>query len=536
MKKLMILGVLGLSGVTALWMLPARALNSHECFVSVTAREMLATNDYVWPTLNGAARLQKTPLCYWLVAGVGRVTGRVDELSARLPSALCAILSSLVIFYYVGRWMSPRIGALSACVWATSLTYMRCSHSARPDMVMTFFIIVCMLSFYDAATASERRRQVFAAIVFWVSFAAANLAKGPAPVAYVAVALGAYIVVTRRWRVIGRMLPVAGSLIFLLVVVPWVLFVGNRLNWDLTLWKHEYFDRLFGSYRPGHFPIYYYVGQMFKYFTPWIAFWPIALFTPFYKVWEEKRPVMMYMWIWFVADFLFVSIDGGKRQHYIVPLIAPMAILTGVILEDMIFSRKAYPLQFAKNTLWGHGIVLVCGAAAGPIVVAFVAPQFFWGAMVLSGATIVFAAVSAVVFAKGRREWAVSAVFSGIAIFAMLSSYNFSEASDGNASARDFARKIASIVPATDELIGYRSVSGRFVQYYGRVVPRVSEPAKLMEYYEEGYWIVCLSEFLESMDKDGLCVAYSCEPEDDDKPDSGGVLFHKPGGGEASTE
>ena len=73
---LVVLGVLVLSAITAGWMLSVRSLDDHECFVSVTAREMLASGNWVMPTFNGRPRLQKTPLSYWFVAGVAKVTGK----------------------------------------------------------------------------------------------------------------------------------------------------------------------------------------------------------------------------------------------------------------------------------------------------------------------------------------------------------------------------------------------------------------------------------------------------------------------------
>ena len=45
-KGLIICGVLLLSAVSASWMLSERPLNNHECFVSITAREMLESGDW----------------------------------------------------------------------------------------------------------------------------------------------------------------------------------------------------------------------------------------------------------------------------------------------------------------------------------------------------------------------------------------------------------------------------------------------------------------------------------------------------------
>lgn len=526
-KPALIIGVLLLSALTSFWMLPSQSLDSHECFVSVTTREMLQNHDYIWPTLNGEPRLQKTPLCYWLVAGFAKLTGDVDELSARLPSALFAFLSAVAILYYLSQWLSLRIAALSTAVWSTSLAYIRCSHSARPDMVMTFFIVLCMVSFYSVVIAQNRRQQVIHGIIFWISFALANLAKGPAPVPYILIPVALYIIFSKQWHIVSRMLPFVGSFILLAIILPWLLFISHRLNWDLTLWKHEYFDRLFGNYARGNYPIYYYIPDAFKYITPWVVFLPVALFTPFFKVWREKRPVMIYLWIWFVTDIIFLTIDAGKRQHYILPLIPPMAILIGIVLNDMIFSRKAYSYKFAQNILLAHVIVLIAVALVSPVVIIFIAPELIVRVLMLSLTTVIVLMAVTILLARQKLQWAAISIFCGITVFILLCFYNFSATADIDADSRDFAKKIASLVPPSDKLVAYEHVTSRFVQYYGQIVPEITDFSKLREHYNQGDWIVCLSGNVTGLKDENYNIIYACERKDKSKSDSTGVLFHK---------
>jgi 4-amino-4-deoxy-L-arabinose transferase-like glycosyltransferase len=139
-KALIIFGVLLLSGLSASWTFYERPLNNHECFVSITAREMLESGDWVWPTCNGEPRFNKTPLSYWLVAGLAHITGRVDEFTTRLPSVIFGVLSVAAILYFVNEWLTFRIAVISGCVWATSVGFISYAHSARPEMILTFFV------------------------------------------------------------------------------------------------------------------------------------------------------------------------------------------------------------------------------------------------------------------------------------------------------------------------------------------------------------------------------------------------------------
>ena len=77
-----------------------RTLGSHEVFTAVPAREMLESGDWIVPTYGGLHRLRKPPLGYWVTASSSWLIGESSELSARLPSAV----SALLLVGLVGWW------------------------------------------------------------------------------------------------------------------------------------------------------------------------------------------------------------------------------------------------------------------------------------------------------------------------------------------------------------------------------------------------------------------------------------------------
>jgi 4-amino-4-deoxy-L-arabinose transferase-like glycosyltransferase len=544
-RWLTICGVLVLGAVSASWMLSAETLDSHECFVSVTAREMLESGDWVFPTFNGQLRINKTPLSYWLVAGLAKITGGIDEFTARAPSAFFAFLSAAAILYFVNRWLSLRIAVISAGVWVTSLSYIKWSHDARPEMALAFFTTVCLMSFYSAVTARTRKSQVIYMLVFWVSFGLGNLAKGPAPVIYVFVPILAYIVILRQWKVVRQLLPVVGLIITIVIILPWPLAIAQRMNWDLIIWKREFVDRLFGAYAAGHYQIYYYLGVIFKYITPWVAFLPMALAAPFYKTWEEKQPVMKFLWLWFVAGLVFLTIDAGKRQHYILPLMPAMAILIGTLLEDMAFVQKTYTQRFARNVLKGHIIAIISGFVSVCVYLAITKTRFLVNVVVISIVAILITLIVAILFSKRKPAAACGVIFSGIVAWIMIFYAGFSTVLDVDHGVRDFAMKVARIVPPSDKLVAYQSVPCILVQYFGKVVPEIQDKSLLYERYEQGDWVVCDFDHLDELAQDDrLREAYSGEKAKrkvgnifaklyypsrikSGKDNTGGTLFHK---------
>jgi 4-amino-4-deoxy-L-arabinose transferase-like glycosyltransferase len=265
---------------------------------------------------------------------------------------------------------------------------------------------------------------------------------------------------------------------------------------------------------------------MFKYITPWVVFLPLALAAPFYKVWNKKRPVMQFLWLWFVADLVFLTINGGKRQHYILPSMPALAILIGILLEDMVFGQKAYERKFVVRILQWHLAVAVVGIISATVCIAKMSPANLNKMLILASVTIVAAGIVAVLFVKRKNGWGCTAVFAGVLVWGMISYASFAPLMDVFKYPRDFARKVAQTIPPTANLLAYKSISGNFVYYFGKTVPVVSNANELYNCYQRGDWIVAESGRLKELTQDNRFR----EVYHKDDPGQGGkgrALFHK---------
>ena len=449
-KWIVIAGVMGVSVLTAFWDLTGRAIGNHEAYVGVAARNMVSSGDWVVPMFNGKARLNKTPLCYWLTAAAAKITGGVNDFTVRLPGAALAVLSAIAIFYFISDQLGFRTGALSAIIWSTSFCYIRYSHTGRPEMALTAFVAVAMLSFYSAVQASSHRKQIYCMLVFWISFSLAMLAKGPAPLPLIIPAIFFYFVVYRKWKLVPKLLPIAGVILFLLIVLPWPIAILKGEPTALTVWKNEFLGRATGEYASGGQPCYYYFTVIFVHFLPFSAFIPFAFAAPFYRIWEEKRDAISYQWLWFFAGIAAMTVCGGKRPHYILPIMPAMAVLTGIILDDMIFARKVYNRRLARNFLAAYIVVFLMGLC----VFFFVRP--------------------------GIED----------------------KEADENLVIRDLAQKSAAA--AIDKpIIAYCKVNESFIYYFNKNVPVLCNIDEVYAEYVKGDGVIASGEKFEQLKKDG---------------------------------
>src|SRR5688572_6339264 len=104
-----------------------------------SAREMLATGDYFRVQINYEPFWEKPPLFFWLQAGCMTIFG-VGEFAARLPNAICGIITLLVIFDLGRRLFTTRFAWLWVLFVTGSLTPHLYFQSGIIDPIFNLFI------------------------------------------------------------------------------------------------------------------------------------------------------------------------------------------------------------------------------------------------------------------------------------------------------------------------------------------------------------------------------------------------------------
>jgi hypothetical protein len=94
---------------------------------------------------------------------------------------------------------------------------------------------------------------------------------------------------------------------------------------------------------------------------------------------------------------------------------------------------------------------------------------------------------------------------------------------------RDFSKKLAQIVPQSENMVAYEYISNRSVHYFGRVIPEIKDRSVLYERYRQGDWVVATAGHLEKLQADNKLrmVYYKEKAERRGQEDAPGALFHK---------
>jgi 4-amino-4-deoxy-L-arabinose transferase-like glycosyltransferase len=127
----------------------SRLWDEDEAEYSRCAREMMARGDWVVPTFNGAAWLEKPVLVYWLMIGSFRLFGPT-EFAARFPSAVFAIGTALLTFRLGRRLFRPQVGLWAALILLSTLMFVLIARAATLDSTLIFFTTLSLWAYVRA--------------------------------------------------------------------------------------------------------------------------------------------------------------------------------------------------------------------------------------------------------------------------------------------------------------------------------------------------------------------------------------------------
>ena len=219
-------------------------------------------------------------------------------------------------------------------------------------------------------TWGERRVKRLIFLAAWMFAALASMSKGIGGVALPIVGVVAWVVATGRWRELTRMEIVGGLILFAIMVVPW--FAASYVRHGWTFIERLFFDhmvkRTFGEMHQTNkgddISFRYYVWQLGYASFPWCGLAPVGLVSWLRHARESKRwSAACLLACVFLVGFLLFSLMGTKFHHYALPLLPPLAMLTGILLDDML-GRDAE--QGPDRVPWG-GVAI--GAALTTVVV-----------------------------------------------------------------------------------------------------------------------------------------------------------------------
>lgn len=316
---------------------------------AIVALSMINSGDYVLPTSCGGDIPYKPPFLAWLIVACSWLTGGVNEISARMPSALATIFMAAGFYLFISRRYDDRgnarlVALLSTAVTVTSFEVFRAATACRVDMVLTACIVGSILLF-------NRRREKCGkpsvSIFGLMLMACAVLTKGPVGMILPCLILGIYFLLRgdNFWRAFGVL--AFSGILSLAGYAAWMYFAfrqGGQQFADLV-WE-ENIGRMTGTmtYESHVNPFYYNFITIIAGMVPYTlaALMGLAVVKwrgiSLRKTWEtltRLQPVSLLSLTVVIVTLIFYTIPASKRSVYLLPLYPFLSYFTALMLIEI---------------------------------------------------------------------------------------------------------------------------------------------------------------------------------------------------------
>lgn len=327
---------------------------------ALVAQAMLDSGNWVLPRSSyNQAVPSKPPLMHWLIGALSSATGEVTPFTARLPSALSAILFTAVFFVFLRRRTSSEVAWLSALVLTTSVEWTRAAVSCRVDMVLSVCLGLGLLDVYRW----YERRLTGVPLLAVLAFAGATLSKGPVALVLPAGIFGLFLLLrgVTWWRACYKTAAViAPALILAGIWYAAAYSVDPQAFWDKVY--AENIARFTSSMddSPHEHSVFYLIGVFIVGLLPW-SILLVTRAVQTMSTWREtirwpQSDLALYSLVVVVEVFVFYAIPASKRSVYLLPCYPFVAFLIAGLLIKL---GEASPIQRALRPLMTATLLII---------------------------------------------------------------------------------------------------------------------------------------------------------------------------------
>lgn len=298
---------------------------------ALVVREIVDRGDWILPRRNGIELPAKPPLFHWLGAITARVTGRADEQTIRLPSALLSGASALAVFATGTTLWGPTAALVASLSLLASFEWVRSATSARVDMTLTAGLTFAFVGLLRFRLHGGRRWM----IVAYAGSAWAVLSKGPVGLALPLLQVIAMCLVDRRPAFARQLRIVRGVLAVVLIGGAWyaLAFVKGGEAFITKQILTENVWRFLGTaqFTEGHrHSVAYLLLVLLAGCLPWTLLLPSVGAS----LWRDRQSLSrqdprVFSIVWIVIVFGFYALATSKRGVYLLALYPALSLLLG---------------------------------------------------------------------------------------------------------------------------------------------------------------------------------------------------------------
>lgn len=303
-----------------------------EAIYSVNAYEMYKHGSYIVPFFDTHPDLwnSKPPLQSWAQICFMIILG-YNEIAMRLPSAICGVLTSVYLFFYLKRRFGNSWAWSSFIVLTTSTGFVT-YHTARTgdmDSMLTMFLFLTTVFLFRFITEEGRRnRNIF---FYFVFLSLAFLTKSFASLLFLPAHLICLLLFGKIKEVLSCRWFYWGLFSFMILIIGYFLLREYYQNGYIDFVLNHDAGQISRTVEGHNHPFDYYFNNFFYgRFAIWISFFAIGVMILFLNEQDKKvKAICLSSAISICIYMLIISIAHTKVFWYDMPVYPLLAIVCG---------------------------------------------------------------------------------------------------------------------------------------------------------------------------------------------------------------
>jgi 4-amino-4-deoxy-L-arabinose transferase-like glycosyltransferase len=305
-----------------------------EAIRALVALEMKLSGNYITPTLHGAFYYNKPPLFNWILLLFFEVSGKFDELTARIPTVLALLGYAWIVFVVFRRYYGVKTGFLVAFMTITCGRILFWDSMLALIDILFSGLVFALFMFTFNYSSREKWGVLF--LGTYALTAVAFLLKGLPALVFQGITLVVVLSWQGRFRRLFSWAHAAGVTLFVCMVGTYYAVYAQYNGLDIV------FETLFresskrtvaahGLWKTiGHvftFPV-----EMLYHFFPW-SFLVLYSFDRNFLDWLRKDRFVYFLTLVFLANVSVYWISPGVFPRYLL-MFAPLVFGVGIRLHE----------------------------------------------------------------------------------------------------------------------------------------------------------------------------------------------------------
>ena len=279
---------------------------------------------------HGEIYADKPPLFFWLIMLSKLITGGYHMWLIGLFS----LLPSMGIMAVMDRWLRDEDAKFNPIITnlmlLTTIMFIGATLVVRMDMLMTFFIVLSLYTFYNIYKDehADIEKYLLPVYIFLALFT-----KGPIGLFIPVVSIVVFLLVKKQIRTIGHYLGWRQCLIFLGLCAVWFVLVymeGGREYLNDLLFKQT-IGRGINSFHHKE-PFWFYFPRMLWSFAPWSLLFIVLIWRGIKKKMFRSDMEKFFLTI-ICSSVILLSAISAKLDIYLLPVYPFVVYLCSILLE-----------------------------------------------------------------------------------------------------------------------------------------------------------------------------------------------------------